>query len=681
MGSLGQFRVMTSILISCFHGYRPRCHYEGLNLCRGIYLCARQGTIYLSSYNGRRSGNIVECLGLLLALTLLLSSNQIPAQAAQASAQDNQTGTEAVMGGHPAQSLSVFDTLQQAQEHGDKLRAQGLDVAIREDTDTIQLDNLRLGVYRDLEQLDKDMKRLEQHGIENQLLGSSDKGKFAISVGVFSVAANVQRMKNRLTELGFNNIRIIPLSVEQTRYIVEIKSTPESSTSSQQDTGGHGTGGEPEVTVLALPDDGAARRQQDNDIVVNWGVDTLRAEGGFIANTGQPVETTHYVHAGASAQLLIRRRWEARLAGRVDGYYQQGTPDADDTDVDYGESYIRYHDGSRRITVGTQAVAWGRADEIPPNDRLTPHDLTRFVLDELPDRRRAVPAFRIEQFVDAFKADLLWVPFFREAELPDKDSIWSPVDKQRGRIITVERTPVFRQLVQQGSFGEDSNGANGVGLRLSHTATAFDIAFTLQRGRHPIPYYRLDPRVRASLLNGNNVATALTAAKPTFTEVYPWSWFAGADMGMNALEVTWRLEAAFISHVPVTTKDFLYTTERGIEWVAGAEFFPGDADTRVNLQVAGRNLLDNPGVLDRYDVYTINGEIERPFLRNRWRGDVRFSVGLDDKDMFLNPRLAYTGWEPHEFYLSAFFFAGDEATPGGFHNNHDLITLGWQAEY
>src|SRR5690606_23087914 len=106
------------------------------------------------------------------------------------------------------------------------------------------------------------------------------------------------------------------------------------------------------------------------------------------------------------------------------------------------------------------------------------------------------------------------------------------------------------------------------------------------------------------------------------------------------------------------------------------------ADARVNLQLAGHHLVDTPrAILDREDAYTFNGSVENLFAHNRWRAKLRFSFGLDERDVYVNPELAYMGWEPHEFYLGGHYFDGDDRTLGGFHDDHDLITIGWRARY
>ena len=68
-------------------------------------------------------------------------------------------------------------------------------------------------------------------------------------------------------------------------------------------------------------------------------------------------------------------------------------------------------------------------------------------------------------------------------------------------------------------------------------------------------------------------------------------------------------------------------------------------------------------------------------MQSRWRARLRFSFGLDKEDVYLNPELAYVGWEPIEMYIAGHYFAGAQDTVGGYHQDHDLITLGWRTKY
>jgi hypothetical protein len=362
---------------------------------------------------------------------------------------------------------------------------------------------------------------------------------------------------------------------------------------------------------------------------------------------------------------------------------QTGDDDFTEVELDYGESFVRYRDPDRRVTLGAQTVLWGQVDELPPTDQLSVHDATRFVLDDLEDRRRAVLALRWEEFVGEYKLDALYVPFFRAAELPDEDSVWSPVDRSRGRLAGVPPDPLLAPLVREGRFTEDDDGRGGFGLRLSRAGRGFDYAVTLQDARRSLPYYELNPAVREALLaDPSDVEGALAAAPDTFIARHPHRWVVGGDVGFATDRATWRLEAAWLSDEPATTGDFRYTELDAVEWVAGADFFPGDGDLRVTLQLGGRHLLDAPdGLLDRENSFNVYGDVENSFAQDRWRARLRFFQGLDERDTYLNPSVSFVGWEPHEITLGYHYFDGSDKTFGGFYQDNDLITLGWRVRY
>jgi hypothetical protein len=164
--------------------------------------------------------------------------------------------------------------------------------------------------------------------------------------------------------------------------------------------------------------------------------------------------------------------------------------------------------------------------------------------------------------------------------------------------------------------------------------------------------------------------------------VYPRSWAFGADAAVDAAGATWRAEVVYSSNNPVTRKgSFDYSTVEGIAWGLGVEMHPGDGDTRINVQLVGSNLIDTPSVIDRTDAYALNGEIDMPFDRARWRASLDFYVDLDEQGTYLNPEIAFLGWEPHELYLALHYFGGDDETLGGFYEDDSSINLGWRASF
>lgn len=388
-------------------------------------------------------------------------------------------------------------------------------------------------------------------------------------------------------------------------------------------------------------------------------VDALRLElGGFADDPG--ASGSVLAHGAVSLQGN-NGDWSYALGARLDAHAQYGDRDFDRVRLDYTENYLRWQQKDVRVTLGTQNVLWGRVDEISPTDRMGRVDFSRAILDKLPDRRRAVPAVRAEYFGERFKLDSVWLPVFDDAVMPDARSVWNPVDTTNGRILGIGSLP---GIVGARVVKADIHGSGGGGVRLTAEGEGFDYGFSLQRIRQSQPYYKVVP-----------------AAQVVLQAVHPFSTVLGVELETERLGATWRMEVAANSAVPLTTQSFQYRTDPALDIVLGAEFFPGDSETRVTLQLAGHRTFTNQAVLDRTRIYSLTGEIEHPFANGRWRADLRFSLGLNDRDRYFNPRLTYTGIDQQEIYLAAHLFSGASNTLGGFYRRNDTLVVGWQGRF
>jgi hypothetical protein len=419
---------------------------------------------------------------------------------------------------------------------------------------------------------------------------------------------------------------------------------------------------DPESAIATQPDRTpmAPAAESDN---FSLRVDDVWLEYGRFTNSGSETDNAFYGKASVVANWTPAPGWEVRAAGRIDGYSEDDQDSFTRIRADYGDSYVSYRSGGTRLTAGAQTVIWGRLDEIPLSDRVSTADLSRFVLDDLADRRRANPMLRAETAIGPGTLDLVWLVDFREAELPDQGSVWYPINTRSGRIIGIDPDDIPPAAVKGATVVEDAPGGDGgFGARYTAEQSFADIGVTLARTRQSIPYFR-------------------AAGPGRFEAEYPRSWAVGADAAIDAMGATWRIEIVHSSDNPVTRSDLSYTTTPAISWGGGAEFFPGDGDTRINLQLVGMNMYDAPSVLDRSEAYALNGQIEAPFDRDRWRLTFDFNFGLDADDVYLNPKLSFLGWEPHEVYAAIHYFDGDDNTFGGFHEDHSLLNLGWRAEF
>lgn len=427
-----------------------------------------------------------------------------------------------------------------------------------------------------------------------------------------------------------------------------------------------GSAATPGELVIGEPDDGApvapAPAVADRAAGTDLSVDDARLEYGRFTRSGSDANESAYGKLAVSANWM-ESDWELQVGARIDAYSADGRESSTKVNADYGDSFLRYRGDASRLTFGTQTVIWGRLDELPLSDRVSTADLTRGLLDDLEDRRRANPVLRAESFFGSGKLDLVWLFDFRAAELPDRDGVWYPIDTRSGRILGVDPAVVSPAAVQNAVVIDDEPaGDGGFGARFTGTYPFADVGLTVAHTRQSTPYFRPDGVGR-------------------FVAEYPRSWAYGADAAIDAAGATWRLEVLYTSDNPVTRRNLSYTTTPAIAWGGGVEMFPGDGNTRVNLQLIGVNLVDAGAVIDRKEVYNLNGEIEVPFDRERWRASFDFFLGLDQRDVYLNPELAFVGWEPHELYVSLHYLDGDDGTLGGFYEDNSSINIGWRASF
>ncbi|MBN8760575.1 MAG: hypothetical protein BGO61_01255 [Thiobacillus sp. 65-69] len=406
----------------------------------------------------------------------------------------------------------------------------------------------------------------------------------------------------------------------------------------------------------------ARSRARSAQPTLKFGIDDLLAETGVLPDAAE-ADTYSTLRVSPYVQWQPSRDWEFRAGARLDGMSQAGGRTGhDELLADYSDTYVRYRSGDTRLTFGAQTIIWGRVDEIPLADRVSRADLTRFALDDLADRRRAQLAARWEQTMGEYKLDAVWLPVFRGAQLPDPDSVWSPVNRTTRQIIGIDPSLTTGWL-GAARIEDNEHGSGGGAIRLTRTGEPFDFGVTLARTRQSLPYYRID------------VPTL------TLTAVHPFNNFVGADMEMVSGGLTWRMEVGYTDNVPYTQPTTVMDTTHALDWIGALEFFPGGGDTRVNLQLVAHALQTDRASLELKEYYGANGEVEIPFANGRWKAAMRFATGFNVRDVYLGPKISYVGWEPHEIYLAGHYFDGENRTLGGFHQDHSLITLGLRTRF
>ena len=415
------------------------------------------------------------------------------------------------------------------------------------------------------------------------------------------------------------------------------------------------------------------------------GFEDVTFEGGYVLDSHDRKNAQGYFRVLHGLQWNLHPKWELQLGARARGYYVYGAREGDDTDIRYHESYFRYRAPDRRITLGAQIVRWGRLDFASPTDQFAVQDLTRGPISGRSGEYLAVPAIRWEEYFGYNKLDVLWLTHFVSAQLPGEASPWYPIDRERGRLLGIPHEQELDEYLAVSTVDDRSpeGQAGGAAMRLSRDGPDVDWAVTAQRVRNPQPYFEIDPSLQGLLPDDLEPQDVVDAGddRETFRAVHPWTTVLGADVCWAQEQGTWRLEAAWLSDMPVTTWDFAYSTTPAVLWAMAWEFFPDSWDARIQLQLNSRHHLRGRNIVERNTKLGFSGDLDCFLDRQRWRIRLQYVIGITDHELYLHPELARLMARHGEWYLGAHIFSGKAGTLGGLYRNNDLIVAGWRRRF
>ncbi len=389
-------------------------------------------------------------------------------------------------------------------------------------------------------------------------------------------------------------------------------------------------------------------------------------------------------HARITPELTWRgdNRFSAKFSGEIAHFSELGSRDSNDVQVLYQDNYVRYTDDNLKLTAGPQKIIWGSTDEIKPTDRIGAQNFSQGIIRDYADRQLAVPAVRGEYVKDGFKFDGVGVFKHRNAELAEEDSMWSFINRNNGRVLGVPNTPEFASIVQQATIDEESYGFGGGGARISKKTSLMDGAVTLQRVRQTTPFYDINPQISAAVEAGSFTPTTLSSLSgATATIINPWTWVMGGDVSIPIGASIFRGEVAWLSDVPVHSQSFRRRDANNIQAVAGVEFYPGDTDFRVIVQSVANVLYGVDNMLEQDEQYSLNGSFENPFLHGDLVASLDYGLGINEHDVYINPKLSYRGIDNHDLYVEGHFFDGSDVTVGGFYEDNSQVRVGWSYEF
>jgi hypothetical protein len=151
-----------------------------------------------------------------------------------------------------------------------------------------------------------------------------------------------------------------------------------------------------------------------------------------------------------------------RLYGFASADAEKNWKIGSETGIKAHELWLEHADADWDIRVGRQIIIWGKADGVQVTDIICPPDYTESITRDLDEIRQPVEAAKLRLLGKSVNLELIWIPVFREAKMPEGDNPWA---------ITTAAPPGVR-------IDEDDTWKPGISLQNSEFAVKASAYFS-----------------------------------------------------------------------------------------------------------------------------------------------------------------------------------------------------------
>ncbi|HFE37984.1 MAG TPA: SPOR domain-containing protein [Gammaproteobacteria bacterium] len=534
-----------------------------------------------------------------------------------------------------------------------KLIASGQPAEIIKQTKNFKLKSLSVGLYSDEKTAQSVVKHLKTNHVD-AFPFRVKSGKYRVHAGAMQEESHYWKRFELLLSLGYKHIRTTLEPTTLTEFLVVRKL---------------GTS----VLTKQTPSQPATKPK---DKAFNTRLLSGRFKGEFYRwNKLDEQNSSNYFSASLSARTGYKNRLDLTYGFRFEALNQISSRNVQRVELQFLPTYVRFQKPDKQWHIGLIDGRWDERNQPSLADRISSKVLTRYQLDEaLTDRRQALAGIRLQLQQSPYRLDVIVNPLFRAAKLPSFNSIWHPVNQLDGTMLGIRPTDDWRELIRKGNFAKEKIQTGGLGIRMSQQSGSSIRATTAQYVRQSEPYYALSSEIQQQLNTGSSVDEALAASNSkTFSPQHPYS----AIFTWEASSKTSHFELAVSSNTPYTTTKYQMKTAVSLEWVLGLTR-PGK-QTYLSGYFVGRRINTRDDMLDRKTKLALQGDAYYFLYARHWKIGTSYRMDIDSPGLYLNPKINYEQNKYLRFSLFYQLFTGSKNTASGFHREHALLGLNWQA--
>lgn len=333
------------------------------------------------------------------------------------------------------------------------------------------------------------------------------------------------------------------------------------------------------------------------------------------------------------------------------GLYNNVLPEL--TGIELREAYLEYMSDNWDFRLGRQIIIWGKADGIQITDIIAPPDYTEFLARDFDDIRMPVDALKLRVLASILDLELIWIPIFKPALLPQGDNPWAiPMEYPEGMNIIFEPT-----ILPEKEF-KNSEFAGKVSIYLSGIDISFCAAYTWD----DLPTLH------------KTIITDTTPVNLIITPEYHRISFVGLDFSKPIKDFVFRGEAAFFDGKYFESEHFTEQPykKKNINFLLGIDWYPGN-DWMLTAQFVDNFILDYDQTIKDYKhMMLATLHISKKLFRQTLELSTMGYFGINNKDGFVRTNMDYALTDELHVLLGIDSFFGDKGMMGQYNDNDEI---------
>lgn len=372
-----------------------------------------------------------------------------------------------------------------------------------------------------------------------------------------------------------------------------------------------------------------------------------RSKAGVLINDGSVFMLETALDARLSWDIE-----EARLFTDIAIQELQGSP----LSLELRELYLEYSGDFFDIRAGKQQVIWGKSEAVFITDIVSPKDLSRFLVPDFVELRRAVTGVVASVYAGGHSLDIVWLPLFSPSIPPAPGSIWAP-RMPYPVVPTITAAALPPLTLESGEYF----------ARYSYLGSSFDVSLIGGWFWNDVP---------AFTVTGKTFAPGLGLVSLNLQGEYyrsaAFGYGVAATLGPIVLRSEGVMQLDKRYQGDFTVYPLGYTQKNAIQYLVGTDF--SILGTTFGLQYIQDIILEHEeALLGKAFTNTATVMVMRTFARETLRLEALGYIGIDTPDALIKTQIAWKVTDAIELAGGAWLFLGNEGQFGQYDDNDSVF--------